>query len=51
LATVTGLLCWHLFMFHFATLPLSGRAVAQAVSRWLPTAAARVRVRAGIWGL
>jgi hypothetical protein len=23
-----------------------GRAVAQAVSRWLPTAAARVRVRA-----
>jgi hypothetical protein len=27
-----------------------GRAVAQAVSRWLPTAAARVRVRAGMWG-
>jgi hypothetical protein len=26
--------------------PLLGRAVAQAVSRWLPTAAARVRVRA-----
>jgi hypothetical protein len=25
---------------------LKGRAVAQAVSRWLPTAAARVRVRA-----
>jgi hypothetical protein len=25
---------------------LLGRAVAQAVSRWLPTAAARVRVRA-----
>jgi hypothetical protein len=24
----------------------NGRAVAQAVSRWLPTAAARVRVRA-----
>jgi hypothetical protein len=24
----------------------SGRAVAQAFSRWLPTAAARVRVRA-----
>jgi hypothetical protein len=28
-----------------------GRAVAQAVSRWLPTAAARVRIRAGNWGL
>jgi hypothetical protein len=30
----------------------NGRAVAQAVSRWLPTAAARVRVRAacGVWG-
>jgi hypothetical protein len=27
------------------------RAVAHAVSRWLPTAAARVRVRAGMWGL
>jgi hypothetical protein len=25
---------------------ITGRAVAQAVSRWLPTAAARVRVRA-----
>jgi hypothetical protein len=30
----------------FALTPDSGRAVAQAVSRWLPTAAARVRVRA-----
>jgi hypothetical protein len=30
------------------TLPRTkiGRAVAQAISRWLPTAAARVRVRA-----
>jgi hypothetical protein len=28
-----------------------GSAVAQAVSRWLPTAVARVRVRAGMWGL
>jgi hypothetical protein len=31
----------------------SGRAIAQAVSRWLPTAAARVRSRvwsSGIWG-
>jgi hypothetical protein len=28
-----------------------GRAVAQAVSCWLPTAAARVRVWAGMWGL
>jgi hypothetical protein len=27
-----------------------GRAVAQAVSRWLPTAVAWVRVRAGMWG-
>jgi hypothetical protein len=27
------------------------RAVAEAVSRWLPTAAARVRVWAGMWGL
>jgi hypothetical protein len=29
-----------------------GRAVTQAVSRWLPTAAARVRVRAacGVYG-
>jgi hypothetical protein len=30
---------------------LPGRATAQAVSRWLPTAAAWVRVRAGMWGL
>jgi hypothetical protein len=29
----------------------SGRAVAQAISRWLPTAAARVRVRAEHMGL
>jgi hypothetical protein len=28
------------------TFMKEGRAVAQAVSRWLPTAAARVRVRA-----
>jgi hypothetical protein len=28
-----------------------GCAVAQAVSRWIPTAAARVRVRAGMGGL
>jgi hypothetical protein len=31
----------------FRTLPRNGRAVAQAVSRWLPTAAAWVRTRAG----
>jgi hypothetical protein len=30
---------------------VEGRAIAQAVSRWLPTAAARVRVRTGMWGL
>jgi hypothetical protein len=29
----------------------AGHPVAQAVSRWLPTAAARVRVRTGMWGL
>jgi hypothetical protein len=28
-----------------------GRAVVKAISRWLPTAAARVRIRAGMWGL
>jgi hypothetical protein len=28
-----------------------GRAVAQAVSRWLPIAAARARVWVGMWGL
>jgi hypothetical protein len=28
-----------------------GRAVAQAVSRWIPAAAARVRVRASMLGL
>jgi hypothetical protein len=35
----------------FKVYPL-GRAVAQAVSRWLPTAAARVRVRTacGVYG-
>jgi hypothetical protein len=26
---------------------MNGHAIAQAVSRWLPTAAARVRVRSG----
>jgi hypothetical protein len=30
---------------------IMGFAVAQAVSRWLPTAAARVRVRPGVCGL
>jgi hypothetical protein len=30
----------------FAITYFEGRAVAQAVSRWLPTVAARVRVRA-----
>jgi hypothetical protein len=27
----------------------AGRAVAQAISRWLPTAAARIRVRGSWW--
>jgi hypothetical protein len=31
---------------YFDIYRLQGRAVAQAVSRWLPTAVARVRVRA-----
>jgi hypothetical protein len=30
---------------------LVGRAVAEAVSRWVPTAEAPVLVRAGMWGL
>jgi hypothetical protein len=30
-------------------LQTKGRAVAQAVSRWLPIAAAQVRVRAAHW--
>jgi hypothetical protein len=33
----------------FAVTLSEGRAVAQAVSRWLPTAAARVRVQAACW--
>jgi hypothetical protein len=37
-----------LSVLHF--LHSVGRAVAQAVSRWLPIAAARVRSRAGLWG-
>jgi hypothetical protein len=40
---------------HFFAVPYSncktGRAVAKAVSRWLPTVVARVRVRTGRWGL
>jgi hypothetical protein len=36
---------------HFPLTSFLGRAVAQAVSRWFPTAAARVRVRAGMWDL
>jgi hypothetical protein len=31
--------------------PRLGRAVAHAVSRWLPTAVTRVGVRASMWGL
>jgi hypothetical protein len=33
-----------------AVIDHRGRAVAQAVSLWLPTAAARVRFRASMWG-
>jgi hypothetical protein len=32
---------------YFYLLPYNGRAIAQAVIRWLPTAAARVRFR--VW--
>jgi hypothetical protein len=32
-------------VFNTSAIVTLGRAVAQAVSRWLPTAAARVRVR------
>jgi hypothetical protein len=28
-----------------------GHAIAQVVSRWVPTAAAQVRAEAGMWGL
>jgi hypothetical protein len=38
--------CWYCFRYYNI-----GRAVAQAVSPRLPTAAAQVRVRAGMWGL
>jgi ribosomal protein S14 len=40
------------FKFKLITLTV-GRAVAEAASRWLPTAAARVRVRAacGVCGV
>jgi hypothetical protein len=34
-------------MVYYFTTERCGRAVAQAVSRWLPTAAARVRAR--VW--
>jgi hypothetical protein len=37
---------WLTLSVVFLTPSRQGRAVAQAVSRWLPTAAARVRVRA-----
>jgi hypothetical protein len=38
--------CQKLTLQMVSTLVQLGRAVAQAVSRWLPTAAVRVRVRA-----
>jgi hypothetical protein len=43
--TITGL------ALQFKLYSRLGHAVAQTVRRWLPTAAARVRVRAGMWGL
>jgi hypothetical protein len=43
------LLCWFLYSLEYDFTLC--RAVAQAVSRWLPTVAARVRVQAGMWGL
>jgi hypothetical protein len=51
-----GLLLWRIYPFLAFFLvswggvrlsPLGGRATAQAVSRWLPTAAARVQTR--VW--
>jgi hypothetical protein len=36
---------------HTEVIHKHGRAVAQAVRRWLPTAAARVLVRGSMWGL
>jgi hypothetical protein len=39
---------WIQLLIHFPLLvDVQGRAIAQAVSRWLPTAAARVRTRSG----
>jgi hypothetical protein len=39
-------------VMYMQLISYDGRAVAQAVSRWLPTAPARVRVRAacGVYG-
>jgi hypothetical protein len=39
------------FSFRFYELGSLGRAIAQAVSRWLPTAAARVRARVWLCGI
>jgi hypothetical protein len=45
---------FHIYISHKTRVSTSGSVisnilkVAQAVSRWLPTAAARVRVRAGL---
>jgi hypothetical protein len=36
---------------HCLLTPSSGRAIAQAVSRWLPTAAARVRAQVRSCGI
>jgi hypothetical protein len=33
----------------FVFIVNQGRAKAQVVSRWFPTVAARVRIRAGMW--
>jgi hypothetical protein len=38
-------------LFGRASSEAKGRAVAQVVSRWLPTSASRVRVRRGMWDL
>jgi hypothetical protein len=36
---------------HFVLISVLGRAIAQAVSRWLPTAAASIRARVKLCGI
>jgi hypothetical protein len=48
-----SLILLHKFLMHLCEQGRSGHAIAQAASRWFPTAAARVRAwvwSCGIWG-